>query len=147
MEGNKHNFSWLVHTETFVKVVSVSPHQCLLQCRMTVVIEGDSDMKPASILITSDSEVKPLTFRGRGKEGRPLVQEEVSAAMEESRDGKLVGMRQLGQDGTWTELREAEPHRSNFPFQAVSDVLPTPSCCTRGSRVTSKPAGIQPTDL
>ncbi|XP_031418446.1 uncharacterized protein LOC105897391 [Clupea harengus] len=73
----------------------------------------------------------------RGKEGRRLVQEEVRAAVEETRTCKAVGMKQQGawmrwenaieRKVTWAELRKAEPHRIKFLIQAVYDVLPSPS--------------------
>ena len=59
-----------------------------------------------------------------GKERRHLVQEEVRAAVEETRTCKAVGMRQQGawtrwenaveRKVTWTELWKAEPHRIKF---------------------------------
>ena len=73
----------------------------------------------------------------RGKEGRRLVQEEVRAAVEETRTCKAVGMKQQGawtrwenaveRKVTWAELWKAEPHRIKFLIQAVYDVLPSPS--------------------
>ncbi|XP_028310814.1 uncharacterized protein LOC114468234 [Gouania willdenowi] len=72
-----------------------------------------------------------------GKEGRRLFQEEVRAAVEESRTIKAVGMKQQGawtrwenaveRKVTWAELWKAEPHRIKFLIQAVYDVLPSPS--------------------
>ncbi|XP_062283087.1 uncharacterized protein LOC133987658 [Scomber scombrus] len=73
----------------------------------------------------------------RGKEGRHLVQEEVRAAVEETRTCKAVGMKQQGawtrwenaveRKVTWAELWKSEPHRLKFLIQAVYDVLPSPS--------------------
>ena len=73
----------------------------------------------------------------RGKEGRHLLQEEVRAAVDETRSCKAVGMRQQGawtrlenaveRKGTWTELWRTEPHRIKSLIQAVYDVLPSPS--------------------
>ncbi|XP_060938981.1 uncharacterized protein LOC133018922 [Limanda limanda] len=73
----------------------------------------------------------------RGKERRRLVQEEVRAAVEETRTCKAVGMKQQGawtrwenaveRKVTWAELWKAEPHRIKFLIQAVYDVLPSPS--------------------
>ena len=72
-----------------------------------------------------------------GKGGRRLVQEEVRAAVEETRMVKAVGMKQKGawtrwentveRKVTWAELWKAEPHRIKFLIQAVYDVLPCPS--------------------
>lgn len=73
----------------------------------------------------------------KGKEGRHLVQEEVRAAVEETRTCKAVGMKQQGawtrwenaveRKVTWADLWKAEPHRIKFLIQAVYDVLPSPS--------------------
>ena len=73
----------------------------------------------------------------KGKEGRRLVQEEVRAAVEETRTCKAVGMKQQGawtrwenaveRRVTWAELWKAEPQRIKFLIQAVYDVLPSPS--------------------
>ncbi|KAK0134264.1 Zinc finger BED domain-containing protein 4 [Merluccius polli] len=68
----------------------------------------------------------------RGKERRRLVQEEVRAAVEETRTCKAVGMKQQWENAverkvTWAELWKAEPHRIKFLIQAVYDVLPSPS--------------------
>lgn len=59
-----------------------------------------------------------------GKEMRCLVQEEVSAAVEETRSCKAVGMKHQGawtrwekvveRKVTWTEIWKAEPHRIKF---------------------------------
>ncbi|XP_061925310.1 uncharacterized protein LOC133664585 [Entelurus aequoreus] len=73
----------------------------------------------------------------RGKEGRRLVQDEVRAAVEETRTCKAVGMKQQGawtrwdnaveRRVTWAEIWKAEPQRIKFLIQAVYDVLPSPS--------------------
>ncbi|XP_061905517.1 uncharacterized protein LOC133651562 [Entelurus aequoreus] len=73
----------------------------------------------------------------RGKEGRRLVQDEVRAAVEETRTCKAVGMKQQGawtrwdnaveRRVTWAEIWKAEPQRIKFVIQAVYDVLPSPS--------------------
>ncbi|XP_054626149.1 uncharacterized protein LOC129178189 [Dunckerocampus dactyliophorus] len=73
----------------------------------------------------------------RGKERRRLVQEEVRAAVEETRTCKAVGMKHQGawmrwenaveRKVTWAELWKSEPHRIKFLIQAVYDVLPSPS--------------------
>ncbi|XP_061896514.1 uncharacterized protein LOC133645675 [Entelurus aequoreus] len=73
----------------------------------------------------------------RGKEGRRLVQDEVRAAVEETRTCEAVGMKQQGawtrwdnaveRRVTWAELWKAEPQRIKFLIQAVYDVLPSPS--------------------
>ena len=72
-----------------------------------------------------------------GKERRRLVQEEVRAAVEETRTVEAVGMKQQGawtrwenavqRKVTWAELWTAEPHHIKFLIQAVYDVLPSPS--------------------
>ncbi|XP_053332775.1 uncharacterized protein LOC128506382 [Clarias gariepinus] len=76
-----------------------------------------------------------INTRGEGR--RRLVQEEVRAAVEETRSCKAVEMRLQGawtrwenaveRKVTWTEIWKAEPHRIKFLIQAVYDVLPSPS--------------------
>lgn len=73
----------------------------------------------------------------RGKERRQLVKNEVRVAVEEERSSRAVGMRQQGARTRWeqvverkitlTDLWWAEPHRIKFLFQAVYDVLSSPS--------------------
>lgn len=70
-----------------------------------------------------------------GKERRRQVQEEVRAAVEETRSCKAVGMKHQGawtrrenaveRKVTWSEIWKAEPHRIKFLIQAVYDVLPS----------------------
>jgi hypothetical protein len=75
-----------------------------------------------------------------GKEERRLVQEEVRAAVEETRTVKAVGMKQQGawtrwenvvvRKVTWAELWKAEPHHIKFLIQAVYDVFQAHQTCT-----------------
>lgn len=73
----------------------------------------------------------------RRKEGCHLVQEEVRAAVDETRTCKSVGMKQQGawtrwenaveRKVTWAEFWKVESHHIKFLVQAVYDVLPSPS--------------------
>jgi len=83
------------------------------------------------------SSTTPCCGKAKEKRRRTLLQEEVRAAVEEERSGRVFGMRQQGawtrweqaaeRKVTWTELWKAEPQRIKFLIQAVYDVLPSPS--------------------
>ncbi|KAL7837203.1 hypothetical protein SRHO_G00269140 [Serrasalmus rhombeus] len=121
----------------------------LMEAREVVQYSDSSDPKVAKAGIqvrtgrkwrveeaVQEAEAPPQR-KTRGKERQHLVQEEVRAAVEETRSCKAVGMRHQGawtrwenmieRKVTWTETWKAEPHLVKFLVQAVYDVLPSPS--------------------